>query len=69
MDIGRRTYPIDQPLGVGRKPAHHLQGRHSILFSSGDVRAEAGRDDPLAEHVLGIEQIIEDIQSVHKHAL
>ena len=49
---------VDQPLRVGGEPAHHLQGRRGVLLADRDVAPQPGRDDPLAEHVLGVEHLV-----------
>ena len=53
-----RRGQIDQPAGVGGEPAHDLQGRRGVLLPDGDAAAQTGRDDPLAQHVLGVEQLV-----------
>ena len=49
---------VDQPPRVGGEPAHHLQGRRGVLLADRDVAAQPGRDDPLAQHVLGVEHLV-----------
>ena len=57
---------VDEPLRVGRKAAHRFQGGHRVLFSDRDLGAEPRGDDPLAQHVLGIEQIVVEVLAGHR---
>ncbi len=54
---------VDQPPGVGGEPAHHFQGRRGVLLPDGDAAPEPGRDDPLAQYVLGVEHLVVDLLS------
>ena len=49
---------VDQPLGVGGEPAHHLQGGGGVGLPDRHVPPQPGGDDPLAQHVLGVEQVV-----------
>ena len=53
-----RRRQVDQPLRVGGEPAHHLQRRGGVLLADRDVAVQPRRDDPLAEHVLDVEQVV-----------
>ena len=55
---GHRRRQIDQPAGVDGEPAHHLERGRRVFFTDRDVAAQAGRNESLAEHVIGIEQIV-----------
>jgi hypothetical protein len=57
---GRRGHggrEVDEPAGVDGEAAHHLEGSGGVLGADGDAGLETGVDDPLAEHVVGIEQL------------
>ena len=45
--------------GFSRKSAHHLQGRDRVLFSNRDVAVQPRVNDPLADDILDVEQVIE----------
>jgi len=49
---------IDQPLGVGREPAHYFERRSRILLAYGDAPLKPRLDDPLTKHILNIEKIV-----------
>ena len=53
-----RGRQVDQPLRVGGEPAHHFQRRRGVLLPNRDVAPQPGRDDPLAEDVVGIEHVV-----------
>ena len=53
-----RGRQVDQPLRVGGEPAHHLQGRRGVGLPDRDVAPQPGRDDPLAQHVVGVEHVV-----------
>ena len=55
---GHRGREINQPFGIGRKPAHDLQRGYGILLADRDVVVQAGRNDPLAQDILHVEQIV-----------
>ena len=49
---------VDQPLRVGGETAHHFQRRRGMGLPNRDVSPQPGRDDPLAQHVLGVENLV-----------
>ena len=53
-----RRRQVDQPLRIRREPAHHLEGSGGVLLSDCDVPVQPGRDEPLASHVVDVEEII-----------
>ena len=53
---GRRQ--IDQPLRVDGESAHDFERGRRVFFADRDLAAQAGRDDPLAEYIFGVEQVV-----------
>ncbi len=49
---------IDQPARVDGESAHHFQRGRCVFLTNRDGAAQAGCDDPLAEHIIGVEQVI-----------
>ena len=56
---GHRGRQIDEPLWIYCKSAHHLQGCDRILFSNRDVAVQPRVNDPLADDILDVEQVIQ----------
>ena len=54
-----RGRQIDEPFWIYCKSAHHLQGCDRILFSNRDVAVQPRVNDPLADDILDVEQVIQ----------
>lgn len=50
-----RRWQINQPLGIGRKSAHHLQRRSGVLLPGRDVSVEACSDQALAAYIVDVQ--------------
>jgi len=50
---------INEPFWIGGESAHHFQGGDGVLLSNRDGSVEVRVDDPLADHIFDIEQIIQ----------
>ncbi len=64
-----RGRQIDEPFWIGGEAAHYLQGRHGVFLADRHAGAQPGRDDPLAEHVLGVQQIVVNLLARQRRRL
>src|SRR4051812_45617177 len=59
--VERGPWQVDEPLRVGSEATHHLQSRRGVGLPNRDAASEPGRDDPLTQHIVGVENVVEGL--------